>query len=271
MLSVIVCSRQSSWWGLHEDHVARWVGAQHEYVRINNSDGRYNLCSAYNEGVDKSSGDILVFVHEDVSFVGKGWGQKLIDLFADETIGLVGVCGTQKLLADSYDWSKANVPYVKGQIYFPQAWYAAQPEWVGKIVPTENGFIHIKYSQEEGNADVVAVDGLFMAIRASLFDKIAFDEETFNDFHFYDLDISMQINPLARLVVTKDIEVVHYSIPRYVNKTVDMYGKALLNKWADKLPIMVDEKHVTDNMGVTSVLAEGLTFEEFMAKGADNE
>ncbi len=61
------------------------------------------------------------------------------------------------------------------------------------------------FNWDKNDADVVAVDGLFFAIRRELFEKVSFDTTTFTDFHFYDLDICLQIRKHARCIVTWDI------------------------------------------------------------------
>ena len=72
MISVIVCSRQAPEWDFHQRNVQKTVGCDNEYIRIDNRKGEMGICAAYNMGVQKAAGEILVFVHEDV-FHGRGW------------------------------------------------------------------------------------------------------------------------------------------------------------------------------------------------------
>ncbi|HMA64069.1 MAG: glycosyltransferase [Fibrobacterota bacterium] len=222
MISVIVCSRQNPADETHKNSVLNTIGTPCEYIRINNRDNAYNLCSAYNTGVSLASGDIIVFVHEDVFFVNKDWGVRLIDKFADASVGLVGVAGTQYLFKDTPGWVAAGRPWIKGQV-------------IHETHGIESRVLTV-FSWDDQDADVVAVDGLFFAIRASLFSTIRFDDITFNGFHLYDLDICMQIQKSHRLIVTKDILVRHLSGGSFDTKW-QSYAVAFLKKYSNRLPV----------------------------------
>ncbi len=77
MISIIVCSIKEPSWKDHERNVKATIGTDHEYLRIDNRENNYGICEAYNRGAAKSKGDILVFVHEDVFFLERGWGPVL--------------------------------------------------------------------------------------------------------------------------------------------------------------------------------------------------
>ena len=62
LISVIVCSKQDHSWDDHERNIKKTVMESHEYIRIDNRFNAHSLCSAYNEGVSKALGEILVFV-----------------------------------------------------------------------------------------------------------------------------------------------------------------------------------------------------------------
>jgi GT2 family glycosyltransferase len=198
MISVIVCSRQPSTWDLHSRNIAKTIGCDYEYVRIDNTANIYGICGAYNEGVRRATGDILVFVHEDCFFMEPGWGNVLYAKFgADPALGLVGVAGTQYLTANRPAWISAGQPLIKGRVIH---------ELSDKQI-----FALTVFSWDKADAQVVAVDGLFFAIPRFLFNRIKFDEEVFTGFHLYDLDICMQIGATHRLLVTWDILVKHFS------------------------------------------------------------
>ncbi|NLE01778.1 MAG: glycosyltransferase, partial [Fibrobacter sp.] len=179
MISVIVCSRYKSGYELHSRNIAKTIGTPYEYIVIDNSDNRYSLCSAYNEGVARAQGEICVFMHEDVFFMEGNWGKVLENKFEDSTIGLVGVAGSSYLFSDLPGWVAAGRPYIKGHV----------------VHELQNGSVYnlTVFNWENTDQDVVVVDGLFFSIRKSLFSSISFDEKTFDGFHFYDLDICMQI------------------------------------------------------------------------------
>jgi hypothetical protein len=223
MISIVVCSRLGPYSDLHERHVHRTVGTDHEYVRINNADNIHSLCSAYNEGVRRSQGNILVFVHEDVFFMELDWGPVLEVKFAnDPGLGLIGVAGTQYLASHHPAWLTAGQPFIRGHV-------------VHETAGGENYHMAV-FSPDKTDAQVVAVDGLFFAVRADLFKHIRFDEQTFDGFHFYDLDICMQINKSHKLIVTWDILVKHLS-EGTCDQAWQEAGQRFLSKYQDDLPV----------------------------------
>jgi glycosyltransferase involved in cell wall biosynthesis len=223
MISVIVCSRNPKFGDLHRKNVAKTIGRDYEYVGVDNAENKYGICAAYNKGVEKSRGDLLVFVHEDCFFMEPGWGDVLYSKFnADPKLGLVGVAGTQYLFSTSPAWIAAGMPFIKGRV----------------IHELKNGemFILTVFSWDKADAEVVAADGLFFAIPGKLFDAIRFDEKTFPGFHFYDLDICMQVRRTHKLLVTWDIMLKHFSGGN-MNADWLEYGNRFLAKYKDVLPV----------------------------------
>jgi GT2 family glycosyltransferase len=228
VISVIVCSAQNSTWNIHEKHIGRTIGCPHEYVRIDNAKGTLGIGAAYNLGVERASGDIFVFVHEDVFFVTPNWGSVLQSKFTmDESLGLVGVAGTQYLYPNNPRWNAAGKPFVSGRVIH--------------TLKNENKCYLTAFSEEEADAQVVAVDGLFFAIKSSLFKRVRFDADTFDHFHFYDLDICMQVKKTHKLIVTHDILVKHWSLGA-CDSIWKKYGKRFLEKYSDELPVSIGDK-----------------------------
>jgi glycosyltransferase involved in cell wall biosynthesis len=222
MISVIVCSRKPASWDFHERNVDKTIGCDYEYIRIDNTLNTYGICGAYNKGVEQAIGDIFVFVHEDVFFMEPGWGLTLIKKYAaDPKLGLVGVAGTQYLFADHPAWIRAGRPYIRGRV----------------IHELNNGQTYTLsvFSWDKNDAEVVAVDGLFFAIRGNLFRTIRFDDTTFDKFHFYDLDICMQVRRTNKLIVTWDILLKHLS-GGVLDETWINAGKKFLAKYKNELP-----------------------------------
>jgi hypothetical protein len=83
---------------------------------------------------------------------------------------------------------------------------------------------------------VVAVDGLFFAIPKRLFPAVRFDDKTFPGFHFYDLDICMQVRRTHKLIVTWDIMLKHLSGGN-MNMVWLEYGNKFLEKYKAELPV----------------------------------
>ena len=224
MISVIVCSRHGPTpapGALHERNVKKTALGAVDYVCIDNSDGRRGICAAYNAGVEKAGGEILVFMHEDVFFMERAWDKLLEHKFTDPSIGLIGVAGTQYLFPDPPGWVVAGRPFIKGKV----------------IHETDNGadFHLTVFSWDKTDSDVVAVDGLFFAVRRDLFSRIRFDETTFDGFHFYDLDLCMQVRETRRLIVTPDIILKHRSGGAF-DAVWHTYARRFTEKYRERLP-----------------------------------
>jgi hypothetical protein len=148
------------------------------------------------------------------------WGAILRSKFNDQSVGMVGVAGTQYLYSDKYSLTAAGRPFIKGRI----------------VQHYENGdFFAVVYSQENGDFDVVACEGVFMAIPTELFQYVGFDDVSFNGPYFHDLDISMQMLRGRRLIVTTDIVVKRRSQMQF-DKVWHYYGQIFLQKYTQELP-----------------------------------
>lgn len=228
MISVIVCSRHDPSWEIHSSHIESTVGTDFEYIRIDNRDNSHSLCSAYNLGVRKAIGDIVVFVHEDVFFITQNWGMLLHSKFnKDKTIGLIGVAGTQYISQDNPFWPAAGRPFIHGKVIHEDK--------------RLHKYIFTIFSESIKDIEVVAVDGLFFSVRKTLFQNIKFDEKTFDRYHFYDLDICMQVRKTHKIFVTSDILVKHLSGGSF-DDTWRCYSDAFVNKYEKKLPVSCTDR-----------------------------
>jgi GT2 family glycosyltransferase len=73
-----------------------------------------------------------------------------------------------------------------------------------------------------------------------MFAQVAFDENTFNNFNFYDFDISMQIHKAGySIVVVSDIIVNHFS-GGSLNKQWLESAYLFYEKWKNELPVTVN-------------------------------
>jgi hypothetical protein len=219
MISVITCTTKYTAGDLQERNVAKTVGTEHEYIAIDGSNG-IGLAGAYNYAISQVRGDICVFIPDDVYFMKMNWGTILRNKFTDQSIGMIGVAGTQYLFHDKCSLTAAGRPFIKGRI----------------VQHLENGdFFAVVYSQENGDFDVVACEGAFMAIPTELFQYVRFDDVSFDGMYFYDMDMSMQMRRGRRVVVTTDIVVKKRTQAKF-DKAWQHYGQIFLQKYAQELP-----------------------------------
>lgn len=132
---------------------------------------------------------------------------------------------------------------VVGGLYLSKmsyAWFSFEMN-VGSCLQgyCENGKYKTKLTRwgKYGN-EVVAVDGMWLFIRRSLFDdgQIAWDVDTYSDFHFYDMDISMQVLKSGHTIAIADILVEHRSNGNF-NKAFWKSNITFHEKWNDFLPV----------------------------------
>jgi GT2 family glycosyltransferase len=220
MLSLIICARASDIPPSLKENVAKTIGVEYEIVVIDNSENRYSIFSAYNLGAQKSKYPYLCFMHDDVAFHTPNWGAKVVAHFIDENTGAIGIAGS---------------PYFPGM---PGAWWSSKAR--NEVTVSNNDGVitpHINYYPHKADKnECVVLDGVWICIRRALFEKIKFDDALFNGFHFYDIDICLQIHQLGnKLYCVFDIWIQHFSIG---NPNRNWLDNALLlqKKWRRKLP-----------------------------------
>ena len=91
MLSLIICSRTKDLPLILKENIESTIGTEYELVVIDNSKNQYSIFSAYNEGVRRSKGDLLCFMHDDIMYDAVGWGNNVVRHFDDPNTGLIGV------------------------------------------------------------------------------------------------------------------------------------------------------------------------------------
>ena len=228
MVSIIICSRKSDISHDLRANIEDSIGCKHELIIIDNSDHSLSIFQAYNEGVRRATGEILCFSHDDILFRNSNWGPAIIDIFKDQTIGQVGVAGTHFL------------PKV------PMYWWSS-PFISQYNLENDHGRVKKNDTRDYFNAhiaEVVAVDGVCFFIPRKLFDSIYFDDRTFNGFHAYDMDISMQVQAQGKKVCVTDVLTIEHfwSEDSFQNKKymakLDANMTLFYQKWKDFLPIV---------------------------------
>ena len=225
MISIIICSRKANIPKELKENIASTIGCEYELCVIDNSRNEYNIFSAYNEGIRRAKGDILCFMHEDVLFHSENFGKILEQIYLQKDIGAVGIVGAQYMTKVS-----------------SAAWWESSPA-SGCIIQgqTDSNGIYKAHLESDGKVekltDVVVLDGSFITIRANLFKKIKWDDDTFDSFHMYDMDICMQIiHEGYRVCITPDILIEHKSLGT-LNSSYYESLRTLKEKWQKQLPI----------------------------------
>lgn len=221
MISLIICSREAKLLAQVKDNIAATIGVAFELIAIDNSEGRYGICEAYNLGAAQAQYEFLCFMHEDIKFLTSNWGQRVATLLADNTIGVVGIAGST--------W----------QLKVPAAWWFSGEQQIRmNIVHTAPGTMPVYDCINPLQAsleDASVLDGVWLCSRRQVWQQYPFDQATFPAFHFYDIDYCTAIYFHYRICVAFDILLEHSSTGK-VNDAWLLSAQRYQKKWAAKLP-----------------------------------
>jgi hypothetical protein len=233
MLSLIICSRHSDISLALKENIQSSIGVEYELIIIDNSRNEYSIFSAYNEGVRRARNPYLCFMHEDILYHTQNWGKSVIEYLNDERVGIIGVGGSHYL--SKYPLvSYTNYEIERTKFY---TYKILQGYWENQVYKTRLDY-HVCCKEPIYAA---FIDGLWFCIRADLFkktiDPVKFDNRKFNGFHFYDLDICMQVNKLnLRIQIVTNILIEHSSAGCF-NSDWNKNSFIFSNKWKDDLPL----------------------------------
>ena len=238
MISIIICSRKGKISRTLYKNISDTIGVPFEVICIDNSNNKYSICSAYNEGVKHAKYPYLCFMHEDVLFKTLDWGRKLINHLNDDNIGIIGNFGGH------YIPNFFPAIYVDG----PVTGKFIQGQTINRSYLTHEVDFH-DYCKGI-SIEVAVVDGMWFCARKDLFNNISFDEKTFSGFHCYDLDICMQTHAIGKQVkVVLDIILEHAS-PGNMDMTFFNQLHLWYKKWHKNLPILrgIDKKYLQEKI-----------------------
>lgn len=169
--------------------------------------------------------NIIVYIHDDIEFLRKGWGKEVLRLFNEnEKYGIIGVAGSAQFDENGAWW---NYEKKFGQVLH---------RWEGKSWLTAFSPLLDKDLQE-----VAVIDGLFIAIHKKRISE-NFSREI-ESFDFYDIHfcLSNLLKKKCKIGVTTNIRVAHNSI----GKLKDSWYKnrEIINeKFGRKFPIDILKK-----------------------------
>jgi hypothetical protein len=220
MISIVICSRTASIPKNLEANIQETIGVSYEIISIDNSNNQYSIFEAYNIGVNRAQYDIICFMHDDILFYTNAWGTKIIQHFAQDKVGAVGVAGSAYYAS------------------LPGAWWSHGLIAQHIASPVQE----IQYQSSNTNSSpVVVLDGVFICIKKSLFTNhtIRFDAKQLDGFHLYDVDISLQIfNAGYTLLSVRDIDLAHESTGVLNAKWLENVIK-VQSKWSTQLPFAI--------------------------------
>ena len=225
MISVIICSADSTLLKAVKKNIVKTIGVTHEIISFNNKNGKEGICEVYNKGIAKAKYNLLCFMHEDVLIHSNDWGKTVNNIFNnDRNLGVLGVAGS---------YYKPLTP----------------SGWLGKGIDTEcinliqehkftyeAPFFNYKNPNNAAIAEVACVDGLWFCVPKRVATIHQFDEDTFKGFHCYDVDFSLKVGLKYKVAVTYDVLLTHLSEGRFDKAWLAEVMK-LHEKWGNTLPV----------------------------------
>jgi hypothetical protein len=202
MLSIVICNYNKKRISPLKENINSTIGVIYELIIIDNSSNDFSIFKAYNKGVELCKFEKILFIHDDVKFHTIDFGKILVNLNLPN-LGVLGIAGAKVKTSISAPWWISNHDYVYGDIIYQyniQHFSNSTPKKIIEGFETEN--------QVE---EVILVDGVFLFSTRDNCLNYPFDE-TYNSFHFYDLDFSLSLKKNGkRNYVTNSILLEHYS------------------------------------------------------------
>lgn len=228
-ISIVFCTRNGNGEGSpFVQHLKDTCGCDCHVFAIHNPDG-VSISKIYADLLTSPDvkSNIIVFVHDDIEFLKKGWGQEVLRLFNEhKDYGIIGVAGSAQFDAGAAWWN-----YEKK---FGQVLHRAEGNsWLTAFSPL----------LDKDLQDVLVIDGLFMAVHKKRI-KENFSKEL-EGFDFYDIYFCLA-NHFAedweyKIGVTTNIRLAHNS----VGKLKDSWYKnrEIINqKFGEHYPIDILKK-----------------------------
>ena len=242
MISIIICSRGPEYRVATTESIAATIGVPYELIAVENGQGQYGICEAYNIGAGQAIYPLLCFVHEDIAFRTSNWGKIVEQVLADNSIGAIGVTGGKWLPNAPCTWWSCGNKYLTSNVISEDI---------------KSGYRTEVYSNPENKqvVDVAAVDGMWICVRKEVWQKHPFDSSTFPGFHFYDVDFCANLFPHYRICVTPEIAVTHYSTGTY-NAAWTEFADRFYRKHAPRLPLGVPPISIRDEQNLEYSLTE---------------
>ena len=218
-IAVVVCSRENS---DEKKSIVRHIEETCEcnaHVYFMYNPDNVGLSEIYNSMLEKADSDIIIFMHDDIEYLRKGWGAEIIRMFEEhKDYGIIGVAGS-KQFDENAMWWQYDKKY--GQVLHRND----GKSWLTAFSPL----------YEHDLEEVCVIDGLFMAVHRDRITK-PFDEKT--KFDMYDICFCLDnyFDGETKIGVTTKIRIAHNSVGE-MREGWYIAREYVNNKYGDKFPI----------------------------------
>lgn len=162
------------------EHLRVPEGVSREILTVK---GAESMTSGYNQAMSQSDAKYKVYIHQDVFIIYQDFISRIMKIFENPKIGMMGVVGSRKLDDTAVMWYGERVGMLHGNSI-----YQATSSIFGKV--------------EGEYQEVEAVDGLLLATQYD----IPWREDIFKKWDFYDLSQSMEFRKRGYQVVVPHTE-----------------------------------------------------------------
>lgn len=221
-IAVVVCSKKNTEENKgFVEHIKETCGCDTHVYMIHNPDG-VSLSKIYADMVvnKEIDSDIIVFIHDDIEFLKKGWGKEVLRLFNEhKEYGIIGVAGSAQFDENGAWW---NYEKKYGQVLHRNE----GKSWLTAFSPLLTKDLE----------DVVVIDGLFMAVHKRRISE-NFSREL-DGFDMYDIwfCLSNFFAKKCKIGVTTNIRLAHNSIGR-LKETWYKNREKINNEFGSKFPV----------------------------------
>ena len=237
MISFIICSISPERVEKLSRNIEKTIGdTPYEIIAFDNRETKYGITKVYNLCAEKARYECLCFVHEDVIFRSRNWGESIVAQLSTPRCGCIGFAGSKvksKLLSSVHSIKAYSVSnYV--QSGFKDDFRA----YLNSI------------SVETDFEPCVTLDGLCIFVRKDVWEQNRFDEKILTGFHGYDLDFSLKVALNHYNYVCNTLILEHTSLGTYSREwTKATIALHVHQAWKDKLPICspdINPSNLTD-------------------------
>ncbi len=154
----------------------------------------------YNRLANSSDADILGFVEDDVEFLTQDWDRIVEEIFLEYDCDILGVVGASEYNGGGYfeAGNKSSFGLVA----------------CNKSKDEQETYVRI-LSPRYRYRKVRVIDGMLMFCRKSYWEREPFDEKTFDELFYYDIDLCLKSDKVA---ITCDLLVKHSKPPEFYGK-----------------------------------------------------
>lgn len=198
MFSILVCSINASFLESLKKNISDTIGSIYEMLVCHNLAEQKPITEVYNLLAAKAQYPYLCFIHEDIRFDTQNWANNLLKAFDDNPeTGLIGIAGAKYKSKTPSGWSTGIIELDCCNI---------------RHQDKDGQVLHIYMNPNKVHFEpVVNVDGVFIAVRREVWEKVRFNERDLRGFHLYDIDFSFRVSQRWKAAVLFNIDIMHFT------------------------------------------------------------